>query len=359
MPEITLRKTQIARVAIERHFKAAFHKAMQRYAPIKDGWLQSCGMFRVTARWVGSDYRAIQIVVDERPKYMKDERFMYWRAVENGSTLPRAKRLWILDRVGEGHSRSNETARLVLTNKTGDGRNEYYYKYKHVSGGTFEDARVTEKTKSVGWASFNIRKHNLWRNSAYGKYENKGWPGRKEGVQWGGLVGQRRMWSTTKAYVRRGRPFISAVCMDAVESTRRAIDSMALRTYTLKPRLLHAGLGRGADGRYDKSLISITRAKAARRELTRMGFEEKHQRRLEYLKQYRRDRAQVREVKPKVEKIERDILRRPQEYGDFKIDSGAWENAWERRLNILRSNDYDIRKSFPRAFDWRGQYGRY
>lgn len=237
MAELTLRKTQIARKAIEKHFKEAFHEAMKKYAPIKDGWLRSCGMFRVTARWVGSDYRAIQITVDERPKYVQQKKLLYWRAVENGSVLPRAKRWWILDKADDKFSRNNMTARLLMIKKRAVGRYDYYYNYRNVTGGAFENARVSEHTKHVGWSNFTPKRNSMKRVDPYDNPIG-GWVGKKQGRDWNGLIGQRRMWMTQGEIRRKGKPFMTAVCMDAVKSTRAAINAAMLRTYGLRPTLM-------------------------------------------------------------------------------------------------------------------------
>lgn len=200
------------------YFKMAFYDAMQKYAPVADGWLRSCGMFKVVAKLSGG---SVIVSVIEAPNRSKNS--IYWREVEKGSTLPPGFRMWC-EADGGPRSRGMIVRQVFKDRLAGASQNRYYYWERRVYGGTWESARVTRFQHPALFSRFDaeVGRERMHISNAYRRKHSIGDYGSD----------RRRFWVTKKAIKRKGVPFMDAVCADAVAKTRAAIAARELDTFS-------------------------------------------------------------------------------------------------------------------------------
>lgn len=200
------------------YFKMAFYDAMQKYAPIADGWLRSCGMFKVVAKLSGG---SVVVSVIEAPNRSKNS--IYWREVEKGSTLPPGFRMWC-EADGGPRSRGMIVRQVFKDRLAGPGLNRYYYWERRVYGGTWERARLTRFQHPALFSRFDaeVGRERMHIANAYRRKRSIGDIGSD----------RRRFWVTKKAIKRKGVPFMDAVCAEAVAKTRAAIDAHQIDTFS-------------------------------------------------------------------------------------------------------------------------------
>lgn len=221
-------------------FKHHFYEGMKRYAPVADGWLRSCGMFRVETKIVGD---RVMLSLWENEKRPKDA--LYWKTLEKGSRLPARFRLWA-NTNGRSPYRRTAVVRQVFSMATDTpGRRQLWYWERPNPSGRWEKARYVRRKVKLTVISSKLDPYEANRtgkspNAGAGKAKFLNNMYRKMRAK---LVGEdvidgdsKEMWATKRAVVRRPHPFMSAVAFYAIQKTKAEIDAGTVHMGRLKFR---------------------------------------------------------------------------------------------------------------------------
>lgn len=225
------RNARFAAQAIEREFKSNFYDGMQRYAPVADGWLRSCGMFKVEVKVVGAQ---VVVALKENPNRKKEA--LYWDELEKGSTLPRHFRMWAKTR-GRHPERFTPVVRQIFSFPSDTpGKRDFWYWERSNPTGRWEQARYN--THKVRLMVISDRRDPRFPRAgspreSRSKFINSMYQKMRASVVGADAVSEREFWVSKRPITRKPQPFLSAVLSYAVTKTRAAIDAGHIATYGL------------------------------------------------------------------------------------------------------------------------------